>query len=526
MNQLAINLIDSLRLIFPVEEVTWLTDNKNTDLMIQWVCLDVNNGQPGDLLILRSSNLNTNSFEIAAEKDIEAILIIGKKPDFKNISPKLPTLLIETQEDVRLIQRKFIKLLTNKKNILNERKLQIHAKLTRLAADGVGLEDLARAILDITRHGVLIHDKRLKIIADAPSADLLPFWESITEQLSKMENLPAHLQDRHQAGEQNVGSFQRLPGGISRVIVPITVSNIARGYLSLIGIEDTLDSLDHLVAEEGALICAIDMSRTKAVRETEKKLQSDLLTALLQENLSPRDAKLWVDAMGLDITQAHTALQFAWDSPNPPSSRRLETVINGEIIRMSIKAILNPTGEAVICFCQIPPDDKGYLLALELGTNILELTKSEFTNVAVRCGIGSPTTNLNQWHISFREAGLALDMATRLGKDKPMYYPDLSVHRLLMLLENNPELEVFQNDTLGLLLSQGSKKKFIETLEAYYEHKGNLSQTAEALFIHRNTLSYRLERITEISGLDLNNHDTALAIQLALKIYRMTKPKG
>ena len=59
------------------------------------------------------------------------------------------------------------------------------------------------------------------------------------------------------------------------------------------------------------------------------------------------------------------------------------------------------------------------------------------------------------------------------------------------------------------------------TLESYFEHNGNMTQTAEALFIHRNTLIYRLERIAEIADLDLDKPETRLAVQLALHISRM-----
>jgi purine catabolism regulator len=92
-----------------------------------------------------------------------------------------------------------------------------------------------------------------------------------------------------------------------------------------------------------------------------------------------------------------------------------------------------------------------------------------------------------------------------------------------MLLENNPELETFQRDMLGKLLEQDNKQVLLETLEAYYQNGGNLSQTAETLFIHRNTLSYRLDRIREICNLDLNHPDTSLAMQIALRLYRMGK---
>ncbi|HKJ26140.1 MAG TPA: helix-turn-helix domain-containing protein [Anaerolineales bacterium] len=494
--------------------------------MIKWVITDIEKGQSGDLLLLTGSDFKSSQLTDATERGVEAVLIIGKKPKQKTLKPRLPTLLIETTKDIRDIQRELVLLISSKNSIQNERTLKIHTQLTKLAADGAELEGLTKAMSEITRHGVLIQDKRLNIIADHPSPDLGLFCENITEKLSRTSNLPAPLQDRHLAGEQNTILTQDISGEISRVIVPIIVNNVARGYLSVIGMEGTLDSLDHLVAKEGSLICAIDMSRTKAVRETEKKLQSDLLTALLQENLSPRDAKLWVEAMGLDQTQSHAALQFSWDSPNPPSRRRLETIINGEVARMGVKVILNPTGDAVICFCQVPPDDNGYQGALNLAQNVLAQASKEYPDARLHCGVGAPTKDLNQWHISFREAGLALDMAARLKAPKPLYYPDLSIYRLLMLLEDNPELQIFKDDTLGSLLTEESNNKFIETLEAYFEELGNLSQTADALFIHRNTLAYRLERIAEITGLDISNPDTALAVQLALKIHRMLEEPG
>ena len=63
--------------------------------------------------------------------------------------------------------------------------------------------------------------------------------------------------------------------------------------------------------------------------------------------------------------------------------------------------------------------------------------------------------------------------------------------------------------------------ELLRTLEAYFDNNGNLSQAAESLYIHRNTLIYRMERIAEISGLDLDNTETRLAVQLALRIHRM-----
>ena len=115
-------------------------------------------------------------------------------------------------------------------------------------------------------------------------------------------------------------------------------------------------------------------------------------------------------------------------------------------------------------------------------------------------------------------------MAVRLDERTPLYFGDLSVYRLLLQLEGNPELEAFCQETLGPLLSYEGGGDLVETLEAFFDRLGNLSQTAEKLFIHRNSLLYRMERIAQLTGLDLDNPDTRLTVHLALKVRKMLRP--
>ncbi len=110
-------------------------------------------------------------------------------------------------------------------------------------------------------------------------------------------------------------------------------------------------------------------------------------------------------------------------------------------------------------------------------------------------------------------------MARRLDERGPLYFGDLSVHRLLFKMHEHADLASFCQETLGGLIRYDKEQNssLIKTLEAFFVHHGNLSQTAEALFVHRNTLQYRMERIAEIAGIDLDNPETRLALQLALK---------
>lgn len=523
-------LKDLIRLVFP-DPIIWVCGKSQDDRAVHWVALTVEEVQPDDILLLFASQLS-NEICLEAQKRQAAALVLVQDAN----SPHLPEVIdfgnltvvaaLDPAGNLRELQRVLLTILLNHRFALMERGLRIHGQLAQLEAEGKGLEGLAKAMSEISSRGVLIQDKRGRLLAEYPSSSLSTIWKDVLDQLGMLESLPEALVDRKKAGSQGTLVTQKIPGGLDRLIAPITVGGVARGYLSLVAIVGELDDLDYLVAEHGGSVCAIEMARNKAIRETEKRLKGDLLTALLQDNLSPREALLWAQSMDLDLQQAHAAMRFAWDGASPPSRRRLETLVNGEIVRLGLHVIGSPMGIEVIGFCQAPHGAKRPEMALRLGQAVLDQAAREYPSIPLRCGIGIPAPALEDWRNSLRQAGQALEMARRLGEPKPLYYSDLSVYRLLFQLEHSPELIAFQEETLGPLLSLEGANELINTLEAYFEHNGNLSQTAEALYIHRNTLIYRMDRIATITSLELDKPENRLAMQLALRIFRMLERKS
>ncbi|HEX9616301.1 MAG TPA: helix-turn-helix domain-containing protein [Anaerolineales bacterium] len=509
------------------EPVLWLCGEGFEDRPVQWVAASPEEARPGDILLLPSESLSIELVAHARQQQFAALLLFGSGsiPEV-NLPDSLPVVAVPVSAgEIRTVQRLMLTLLINQRAALMERGVRLHAQLSQLEAEGRGLSGLAKAMSEISGRGVLIQDKRGRVLAQHPSSTLLAIWGDVLEQLGGLESLPESLVDRRRAGSQPGIVIQKIPGGLDRLIAPITVGEVARGYLSLVGLDGELDELDHLVAEQGGLVCAVEMARNKAVREAEKRLKGDLLTALIQDNLSPREARLWVQAMGFDLTQAHIALRFAWDGPASPSRRRLETLVNGEVSRLGLQVIVSPMEAEIICFCQIPTNENRPELALAFAQAVLDQEAQEYPDIPGRCGVGSIAPALEDWRTSLRHAGQALELARRLSVRKPLYYGDLSVYRLLFQLEHSPEVIAFQEETIGPLLDYEGSAELLHTLETYFEHNGNLSQTAEALFIHRNTLIYRMERIAAITNLDLDNPENRLAIQLALRIYRMMGSK-
>lgn len=515
-----------LRLAFG-EQITWLSPIPAETPLVRWVCATISSVHSGDLLLVAGNELDTNSIQEADHAGASAILVLHNKEEpLTLIDTSIPIVLHRTTDDFREIEKLLSTILINQRAALMERGVRIHTQLAQIEAEGGGLSRLVEAIAELSGRGVVIHDKRLVAVAHATSPVLSAIWDELLSQLYSPSSLPSQLQNRKQAGHQAVILTQTLPGNLARLVTPIVVGGVARGYLSLVGLPNDFDPLDQIVAEQGATVCAVEMSRAKAVREAEKRLKGDLLTALIHENISPRDARLWAQSMSIDLDAPHAALRFSWDSPEPPSRRRLETLVNGELATHDIKGSLSLMGNEVVCFCQEATQVERPLTALDLARSVIKQGAQEYPNIPIRCGVGSPAVDMSAWRDSFREAGQALVMANRFREDKPLYFPDISVYRLLMQIEHNPELRKFEHEILSPLLAAENASELLHTLDTYFEHNGNLSQTADALFVHRNTLLYRMNRIATIAGLDLEDSDTRLALQLALICHRMLDSKS
>jgi purine catabolism regulator len=436
----------------------------------------------------------------------------------------LPVVVLPPGASLRDVQRAALELIVNRQTYLMERGALVSQTLTRRALEGAGLEGLARAMFDLTGKTVVVQDKRLKPLAQAVAPAMSHVWTDVLDALSSFSQLPEGLRDRRQAAALAGLRDQSLPGGLMRLVCPIVAQGMARGYLSVVGSTGDLDALDQLVVEYGAAACALEMAKAKAVSDAEKRAHGDFIDAVLTGSVSLDELVRWAQRIGAVADAPHVALVWRWGpGANAPSLRRLETIVNQSVVQQGATALVRPRGGEVVVFCLVDSVDRPES-AIALAHAIRKAAAVEYPQLGAFGGIGRPAAELPDWKDSYREALQALTMAARLREHAPLYFGDLSVYRLLFQLEGNPELEAFCREALGPLLEYEGGGDLLETLEAFCERLGNLSQTAERLFIHRNSLLYRMERISQIAGLDMNNPDTRLAVHLALKVRKMLFP--
>ena len=102
-------------------------------------------------------------------------------------------------------------------------------------------------------------------------------------------------------------------------------------------------------------------------------------------------------------------------------------------------------------------------------------------------------------------------------------YDSLGIYRILAGGEHNAEVEGFVREWLGPLLDYDSAHgaELVKTLSTYLECGGNYDETADGLAIHRSTLRYRLQRIREVSGLELSDVDARFNLHAATRAWRV-----
>ena len=177
----------------------------------------------------------------------------------------------------------------------------------------------------------------------------------------------------------------------------------------------------------------------------------------------------------------------------------------------------------------------------ELGGNIVLLfagyaetmVKKTVTDMLKRCnfqkeqcyiGIGRATPNAQNIGKSYRQACQVLKLQKNTQNDKGVVaYQDLGIYTLLMDIENEDVINEYYAETIQKLVEYDklNQTNYCEVLQCYLEHSGSVKETAEAMFVHRNTINYKSNKIEEMLNCDLSELDTRLLYSIAFMLKRI-----
>ncbi|HVC34738.1 MAG TPA: helix-turn-helix domain-containing protein [Chloroflexota bacterium] len=474
-----------------------------------------------------------------AGRGISGLAVSGPvPPGAQALADAIGTPLLTMPAHARLaeIEKTVIGLVVNRRAELEQRGVQIYRRLAQQTIENRGIEAIIETLAEITGKPVAVEDR----------AGVLEVYHSPPRWTINRDELVAALRQPATTGEWLAGQslsstsppIARWPlaaPGWARFVAPIVVSGTPVGYLSIIGREDELDEIDRVAAGRAAAVCALEIAKRQAISEAEKRIRSDFLDDLFAGHFTSEATIISRgQLLGFDPLKQYAVVLFDLDT----SSAYLEWIsshneqygaqlrqtfsrgLTDVVARVNPGVLLRINSESAAALYPVDPTG-GIAVVRGQVEEIRRGVSGRLEGMTVSAALGRLYPRVLDSPRAYREAEQALIIALRLfGPDRTTAFDDLGIYRILFHLHGTPELTSFYEETLQKVVEHDGRhgSDLVPTLKAFFATHGNLSKTAELLYLHRNTVSYRLQRIEEITGLHLDSEDDRFQLQLALKL--------
>jgi DNA-binding PucR family transcriptional regulator/putative methionine-R-sulfoxide reductase with GAF domain len=397
----------------------------------------------------------------------------------------------------------------------------IHERFTKLSLEGAGLQSILEVI------GSLAGGRAALYSADGYRV------RGVGE---SSDGMPPRIHMPNPLGQAGARELRVTAGRPPRAldVVPVRAGPEMLGMLAVGVEEDTVDSEGRRRAlEHGSTVLALEMSKERAAAEVERRLRGDLVEELLAGGLETDEAErlarqaerlgrrlpqhAWVVVLEPDDDKTEAALAARGQQD------RLDAAMSG-LIRSRLPGALTLVRSSSAVF-MVPDELATDLAAVEkLAGQILAAATPVMKPGSASVGIGNLANSVSELARSHIEARQALRLTRRAaGRGKVASYRSLGAFRLLLEVQSPDALRRFVNELLGPLLqyAQSRDTPLLETLEALSSERWVRRAAARQLRIHINSMTYRVERIEALTGLQLDDPETRVAISIALRARAM-----
>ena len=246
------------------------------------------------------------------------------------------------------------------------------------------------------------------------------------------------------------------------------------------------------------------MLHDRNLAEAEVASWGDFVTELLEDADADR-VRTHADRLGYDLDEMHRAV---FVQPSEPVSLDLREIVRRVATRLGIKCLTSSRSNGVVLVVSEEVDwvELGGLLTSECGGKI-------------RVGVGG-RYRLQDLNRSLGDAEFALRLPGPAFTRPVVSFDDLGVWRLLARPDSD-DLQNLVDHWIGALIDYDREhhSELLKTLLVYLNEFGALEATAAKLFVHRNSLRYRLMRIAELTGWDLNDPEHRFHLNLACRAW-------
>jgi len=442
----------------------------------------------------------------------------------------LPLIILPEGVDFGMLERDTSRYISERRREIQRRGQDAGRQLMELAIGGEPLPSLALELARLSRRAIVFEGRDGRTLAFQASASGLSAEDA--EALLAATRGPVLSWLRTVAttspAEPPSATYPASKGWL-RVVSPVSGREGLLGSVTLFVKEGEESVEDGVLASRGAAACAVTLSREHAAAGARREIELNVLDEILDGALRSEVSLLQqIKRLGHDLSRSYCTIIARVDPPPGAPARAREgrwSVLEEGLNRAArsrnariLWRVRNTSAEIVW-----PVDDESELDGIistvrdELNAAIALSASTE----VVSLGVGRIRSGLDGIRLSHQDARQALTIGRRLhGPGNVTSFEKLGVYRLIYAAEHLPELRTFQDEALGSLTDydRDHGAELIRTLEAFFAANCSPKEAATLLHVHRNTVLYRLERIADITGLNLNASDIRLRLHLALHV--------
>ena len=277
---------------------------------------------------------------------------------------------------------------------------------------------------------------------------------------------------------------------------------------------------DDIHSQKMAQMLSISLSNIKSLYD-EKYDKGSFIKNIILDNILPSDiyAKSNELHFSNDESRAVIVVKFHGTPQVPPYE-----IIQNVTTDKNRDYVISVSEQDIVIVRELEAGENVETVQSFAG-ELIATVQSEY-GTKIHVGISSVVSNLKDLARAYKEARISLEVGKVFDIEKPiMAYENLGIGRLIYQLPTTL-CEIF----LGEVFKKGSleslDRETLMTVQSFFENNLNVSETSRKLFVHRNTLVYRLEKIRKLTGLDLRQFDHAVTFKVALMVkkYLTSKP--
>lgn len=403
--------------------------------------------------------------------------------------------------------------------------IAVHEQLTHVVARGAGAAGVAEALGRLLGCGVAVDDRHLRPLARfgeiAPLAELVAVRPDLRRQLARLQRdrrplvLPA-------AVVPWPGGRTGSPGS-ARIVAPVLLGEELLGFLSMSAVQGLAIDLVSLVAERAALTCGLELLRARAAVEGAIHARGEFLDHLLASGADPGFLERWAHHLGLNLAGAPHRIIVVEPAGLPdgiPQGRlaALHWRFHELLESSGIRGLLATRTDHLVGLveCSGPA-------AADLADDLSAWAAAE--RQPVRVGVSRTFQGAAEAAWAYRECQTLLAAMQRHGRKAQVVRVDQLGAMQLLLRAGPPEMLLrHAAERLGPLMDydRENQTELLQTLSVYLENACSLQAAAEKLNISVSGLKYRLQRIREVGGLDLDDPEVRFDTQVSLRLLSLT----